>query len=167
MPIGGCPGSSSAFANGKLPRKLSTADAVKILSLVAVRQHQNNFEDAARATLAEIGTLSLTNPKAAIWFSDAAEIIGNQALALEVETELLKQRRLPIVRVAPLLESVAEQQGVPTALQLAEEASQYTWEPGFLQTMTTICQDAGDDERAQLWRDRYQQVVPPQLDVEP
>lgn len=139
-------------------KELSTADAVKILSLVAVRQHQNNFKDSAQATLAAIRSLSLTNPNAAIWFSDAAEIIGNQALALEVEIELLKKRRLPIARVAPLLESVAEKQSVPTALQLAEEASQYTWEPGFLQTMTTICRDDGNDERAQLWRDRYQQA---------
>jgi excisionase family DNA binding protein len=56
--------------------KLSTADAVKFLSLVAVRQHQNRFEDAARATLVLIETLPLTHPDAGTWFIDAAEIIG-------------------------------------------------------------------------------------------
>ena len=81
-------------------RKISTADAVRILSLAAVRQHQNHFDDSARATLAEIGKLSPTNPNDTIWFIDAAEIVGDQTLALEVASKLLQQRRLPIARVA-------------------------------------------------------------------
>jgi len=140
-------------------RKLLTADAVKIMSLVAIRQHQNNFEDSAQTTLTKIGKLSLTNPNAAIWFIDAAEITGNQTLARQVATTLLKQRRLPIVRVASLMEMVAKQQGVPAAVQLAEKTLEYTWKPEFLQTMTKICTAAGDLEQAQLWLDRYHQII--------
>ena len=54
------------------------------------------LRDAARATLATIETLPLTNPKAATWFIDAAEITGNRDLATELATTMLQERRLPI-----------------------------------------------------------------------
>jgi TolA-binding protein len=142
-------------------KEIATADAVRILSLVAVRQHQNNFKDDAQATLAGIGKLPLTNPKAAVWFSDAAEITGNRELALEVAATLLKERRLPIVRVAPLMAAVAELRGVPAALELGAETLEYTWEHGFLETMAKICTEAGDQEHAELWKERIQQILRP------
>jgi TolA-binding protein len=142
-------------------RKLPTADAVKILSLVAVRQHQNKFEDDAQATLATIGTLSLTNPDAAVWFIDAAGITGNQALAREVATTLLRERRLPVNRVAPLMEAVAAQLGAPAALQLAEETVDYTWERGFLETMVKISTNAKDEDATQIWKNRRQEALKP------
>ncbi len=139
-------------------RVLSSEDAVQVLSLVAVRQHQNHFEDAARATLGEIRALPLTNTDTALWFHDAAEITGDTALALEISTTLLKERRLPVTRVAAVLESVARQQGVPVALELAEQTLAYTWERSFLETMARICTDAGDEEKAQLWRERLRKA---------
>ena len=57
------------------------------------------------------------------------------------------------------MEAVAEQQGVPAALELAEATLDYTWERGFLETMIRICTEAGDDGAARLWKDRHQQVL--------
>jgi hypothetical protein len=139
-------------------RKLSPADAMKFLSLVAVRQHQNRFEDAARATLALIGTLPLTHPDAGTWFIAAAEITGDRDLAIKVATTMLQERRLPIARVAPLMESVAQQRGLAAALELAEATLDYTMEHGFLETMAKLSTAAGDAQAARLWQDRLQQV---------
>ena len=139
-------------------KKLPTPEIVKLLSLVAVRQHQNHFEDAARKTLAAVGRLSLTDMTAANWFIDAAEITGSHELAIGTATRLLNEKRLPISRVAPLMKAVAAKQGVSAALELAESALEFTWERGFLETMAKVCADAGEEEKSRLWNERLQQA---------
>jgi TolA-binding protein/predicted TPR repeat methyltransferase len=152
----------AGFANQVLQweseRKLSTPESVKMLSLVAVRQHQNRFAEAARKTLADIRNLSFTDTDAALWFLDAAEITRSDDLAMAMATQLLNERRLPIARVAPLMKVVAEKQGLPAALELAESALELTWERGFIETMARLCTQAGDLERARLWNERLEQA---------
>jgi tetratricopeptide (TPR) repeat protein len=135
------------------------ADAAKLLSLIALRQHQNGFADSVAATLAKLQKLTLPITQDVLWFSDAARMTGNQALALKLESALLSEQRLPIARVASLMQEVATIHGSAIALNLAEKASAYTWEREFLEAMTGIASAGGDPVRAEQWHDRHLQVL--------
>lgn len=89
------------------------------------------------------------------------QITGDRDLAIKATTTMLQERRLPIARVAPLMEAVAQQRGLAAALELAEATLDYTMERGFLATMSKLSTAAGDDQAARLWQDRLQQVQEP------
>jgi hypothetical protein len=91
------------------------------------------------------------------WFQ-LVEITGDRDLAIKVAITMLQERRLPIARVAPLTESVAQQRGLAAVLELAEATLDYTMEHGFLETMAKLSTAAGDAQAARLWQDRLQQV---------
>ena len=141
-------------ADGQIPAD----DAAKLLSLVALRQHQNGFEDAVGGTLAELGKLTLPVTNDVLWFSDAARMTDNEMIAIELESALLAERRLPTARVAPLMEEVAKLSGAEVALDLGENAAAYTMERDFLKTMVDIATAAGDTDRAAIWQDRQTEV---------
>ncbi len=142
-------------ADGRFP----PADAAKLLSLVALRQHQNGFAEAVAATLAELEKLQPPISGDVLWISDAARMTGNSELAAEFELALLDERRLPIVRIAALMAETAALRGSEAALEIAEKAADFTWEREFLETVTGIARAAGDSERSAVWHDRHLQVL--------
>ncbi|MFT5105048.1 MAG: putative Zn-dependent protease [Pseudoalteromonas tetraodonis] len=142
-------------SDGRFP----PADAAKLLSIVAFRQHQNGSPDAVATTLNELQKLTLPVSNDILWISDAARMTGNLDIAIDLELALLDHQRLPIARVADLMAEVAEQRDPVVAMEIAEKAAGYTWEREFVETMAGIATAAGDAERAAVWQDRHLQML--------
>ena len=142
-------------ADGKFP----SADAAKLLAIVALRQHQNGSAEASATTLIKLQQLELSITDDVLWISDAARMTGTKQIAIDLELALLNQRRLPIARVARLMAEVAEIRDPAVALEIADKAAAYTWEREFVETMAAIATAAGDTERAAVWQDRHLQML--------
>jgi hypothetical protein len=139
--------------------KLQITDAVKLLSLAALRQHEAGLTEASAATLSILKLLDIPAPGDAIWLSDAARRCNRPVLAVEVESQLLEKRQLPLPRLAGLMKEVAEVKGVQAALALAEETLDFTWHSEFLGRMSLIASKAGLEERAAEWNSRRSQLL--------
>ena len=144
---------------------LPSDDAVKILSVVAVRQHQSQLPDDARNTLAALSEMEIPLPSTAVWHSDAARRCGDTILAAKIETALLEKGQLPIVRLPGLIREIADQRGAPVALTIADQAAEYTWHPEFLDAATNVALDANLPETAAVWEQRRVELL--QLDDKP
>ena len=111
--------------------------------------------------MTELKALELAVSHDVLWISDAARRIGDRAHAVELETQLLAEGRLPIGRLAPLLEEIAEFRGAQVALELAETAADYTLERNFLESAVWIAALAGDADAAVHWDELRVTAWPP------
>ena len=145
--------------------QIQMTDSVKLLALIAVRQHEAGLEAAAARTLAQLDQLDIQMPRDVVWLSDAARRCGDSELAMKAELALLEQRRLPIVRLAGLMRDVAEHHGAERALDLGREAAKYTWQPDFLGVMASVATKSAQPGQAAEWHDRQSRLL--RLDPKP
>ena len=146
-------------------QKLQVTDAVRLLSIAAVRQQEAGWDEAASASLASLRELKIATPSDTLWLSDAARRCGERNLAIEIEKQLLAERRLPVARIANLMEEVSDLDGNKRALDLGEATLEFTWAPEFLGAMNLIASKAGNEESAETWSNRLTQLL--QLDSSP
>lgn len=64
-----------------------------------------------------------------LWVADLAERLGDDARSIVIQRELLEQRCLPALRIAPLLKRLAESGRTEDVKRLADDAAAYCAEP--------------------------------------
>ncbi len=131
--------------------RVRTDNALQALSVLTVRLHEAGCTDDARALVTDLAR----RPARAddrLWIADAARTVGAADLAHAIERALLDQGELNVVRIHEVVARIAEAEGPASALQVGEQAAEYTLHHALLARLASLAEQAGKAERAAHWR---------------
>ncbi len=128
-------------------RVLSPYDAACILCLMVQR-----CSELAQAGLSErffdlADALTSDSDGPWLWVADAARLIGKNQRADQIEMQMLKAKRLPVIRISPLLDRVETESGRESADILAYQAADYTDHPDILTRAQRQAQKLGNTQK--------------------
>jgi hypothetical protein len=121
------------------------------LPLLATRLHAGGRQALAAELLAQAQILGAGAPRAQLAVRDSARHLGNEALAVSIERDLLARRVLPVASIAEVVGRVAKTDGDAAALALAESAAAYTLHPELLERLVGLAKTLGDVKRVERW----------------
>jgi tetratricopeptide (TPR) repeat protein len=128
---------------------------LRLMSLIAYRLHEAENSDVAEGLMDEISAhLSggvVYAPQAIALALEVAEQIGSP-LSLEAMQALLRAGRLEASRIGSVVERTYRAEGAAKAFALGEGAAKYTNHPALLAALISVAEEAGDDARAEYWR---------------
>jgi tetratricopeptide (TPR) repeat protein len=113
--------------------QINRSDATHAFALIGFWCSENNLNDQARGLMIKAENLAGPLGEHWLWIADLARLINENNKALDIESSLLKQEMLPVVRVPGLLDAIEATHGQEIADQLALRVTEYSDHPLVLQ----------------------------------
>jgi hypothetical protein len=133
---------------------LTPAKATRSLCLLGRWCADGGLNDLAGHLLQQATDLAGPTGEHWLWMADLARSAGDVGRAVGIETQLVNEATLPVVRAPRLLDEIEATQGQSAADQLAERVAVYSAHPAVLKRAIRSSRNRQNEDAARAYQER-------------
>lgn len=131
--------------------RLSKWTEPQLLARLAARCVENGLPHRARELLERLRAIVQT-PADRLYVADVLRLLGDDAAATEIESELLAQRSLHAGRAVEVVDRIAARDGLAAALAAGLRFAEYSTPRRLVVRLEELARELGDRESAERWK---------------